>query len=463
MCGPKHVGLRGGGVALDDPRPILEQVVHAEREGIGGPPGHEPAAGRRIVHVLDGRDVEPVRAGAADLGLPELPPVEHAESRVGLLPDDGVPDEDRHRREVRVAQPFRLRTGLEEIDRARVGRPIGRVDDLAEGDAAAGERREPQLGLGRGALEQDGRLPVRCVRPEQLGDRAVGPTVEGRPDDRRLLDAEARDERRDVRVAGMGVEQDRLVLVTGNQPELPGALAVARECRRMPRSRGRRRSSRWRDPGSGCATGSRVGSSALTRYRHRSGDAPRPASSAKPDEKRIDSPSLANSKIESVSSGSSRPTSISVERPGVAAGDGDPMSGGTVAVGVPTVTVVGDGVADVHAATPATPSATIVAGQRPPRITRRTAGCGRGSCRRCVASGPRSDRSSRPRPRTSPCSTSASSPSRRRDPASRRRRSNVPANSPEAGQLLRWKRPSFSCGSTGMASAIRAPLMLART
>ena len=367
MCGPKHVGLRGGRVALDDPRPILEQVVHAEREGIGGPPGHEPAAGRRIVHVLDGRDVEPVRAGAADLGLPELPPVEHAEARVGLLPDDGVPDEDRHRRQVRVAQPFRLRTGLEEIDRARVGRPIGRVDDLAEGDAAAGERWEPQLGLGSGALEQDRRLPVRCVRPEQLGDRAVGPAVEGGPDDRRLLDAEARDERRDIRVAGMGVEQDRVFLVARNQPELPGALAVARECRRTPRSRGRRRSSRWRDPGSGCATGSRVGLSAFTRYRHRSGDALRPASSAKPDEKRIDSPSLANSKIESVSSGSSRPTSISARRPGVGiAGMAIRTPAARGCHRRPRVTVVGDGVADVHAATPTTPSATIVAGQRPP-------------------------------------------------------------------------------------------------
>ena len=45
-------------------------------------------------------------------------------------------------------------------------------------------------------LEQDRRLPVRGSRPEQLGDRSAGSAVEGRPHDCRLLDAEARNERR---------------------------------------------------------------------------------------------------------------------------------------------------------------------------------------------------------------------------------------------------------------------------
>ena len=45
-----------------------------------------------------------------------------------------------------------------------------------------------------------------------------------------------------------------------------------------------------------------------------------------------------------------------------------PMSGAAVAAGVSTVTAVGDGVADVHPATPTTQRATIVAGMRPHAI-----------------------------------------------------------------------------------------------
>ena len=98
-----------------------------------------------------------------------------------------------------MAQLLGLHAGhgeVKEEDGAVVARPIGRVDDLAEDDAVAVQRREPQLGLRGRALEHDRRLPVGSPGDQQLRDRTVRSAIERRPHDRLLLDAEAGHESR---------------------------------------------------------------------------------------------------------------------------------------------------------------------------------------------------------------------------------------------------------------------------
>ena len=61
---------------------------------------------------------------------------------------------------------------------------------------------------------------------EQLRDRAVRPAVERRPGDLALVDAQARHQARDVLIAGVGVEEDRLRSGIRDEPEVPGSLAA---------------------------------------------------------------------------------------------------------------------------------------------------------------------------------------------------------------------------------------------